>query len=174
MMSVLSGGDAATQFLRICAIYFFTLFMLRIAGKRRIARLSAFDILVIIALGSAVGDVMLYAQDVVALERGAFVVLTVIGLSIIVTKVAEHHKALAYVIYGKGTDIIRSGRIVTHNLEAEDLTEDELMELLREKGVGRVSEVKEAVLERNGELGIILFDSEKSRKGSLRRRSGAF
>src|SRR3989344_5498679 len=38
--------DLAVQLARIIAIYFFTLFMLRIAGKRRIAHLSAFDILI--------------------------------------------------------------------------------------------------------------------------------
>ena len=162
--------DLAVQLARIIAIYFFTLFMLRIAGKRRIAHLSAFDILIIIALGSAVGDVMLYPDSEASLVRGATAVFAVIALQILVSKLTEHNKTLGYLVHGKGTEVIRRGKIVWHNLESEDLTEDELMELLREKGVGRVSEVKEAVLERSGEIGLILYGEGSGRRQSLVRR----
>ena len=56
------NGFVEHQLVRIIVIYVFTIIMLRIAGKRRIAHLSAFDILIIIALGSAVGDVMVYGE----------------------------------------------------------------------------------------------------------------
>jgi len=146
------------QLVRILAIYVFTIIMLRLAGKRRIAHLSAFDILIIIALGSAVGDVMVYGEDTIPLLSGITVVFAVVALQIIVSKLTEHSKFLSYLVHGKGTEMIRGGHIVRHNLEVEDLTEDELMELLREKGVGSVSEVKEAVLERSGELGVVLYE----------------
>jgi uncharacterized membrane protein YcaP (DUF421 family) len=157
------------QLVRILAIYVFTIIMLRLAGKRRIAHLSAFDILIIIALGSAVGDVMVYGEDIVPLASGIMVVFAVIVLQILVSKLTEHSKFLSYLVHGRGTEMIRGGHIVRHNLEAEDLTEDELMELLREKGVESVSEVKEAVLERSGELGVVLY--RRSRKRSVARRS---
>jgi len=167
------GGDFSLQLLRILAIYLFTLFMLRIAGKRRIAHLSAFDILIIIALGSAVGDVMVYPESTVPLASGLLVVFTVVSLQILVTKMTEHNRSLSFIVHGRGTELIRYGRIVYHNLEVEDLTEDELYELLREKGVGTASEVKKAVLERSGELGVILFEKgEGPSRGSLRRRRG--
>lgn len=153
------------QLVRILAIYVFTIIMLRLAGKRRIAHLSAFDILIIIALGSAVGDVMVYGEGTVPLVSGITVVFAVIVLQILVSKLTEHSKLLSYLVHGKGTEIIRGGHVVRHNLEVEDLTEDELMELLREKGVGSVSEVKEAVLERSGELGVVLYSG-----GSVARR----
>jgi len=158
------------QLARILAIYIFTVIMLRVAGKRRIAHLSAFDILIIIALGSAVGDVMVYGEDTVPLASGMMVVFAVVALQIIVSKLTEHNKSLAYLVHGRGTEIIRRGHIVRHNLEAEDLTEDELMELLREKGVGRVSEVKEAVLERSGELGLVPYENGHIARRGRRRR----
>jgi uncharacterized membrane protein YcaP (DUF421 family) len=157
------------QLARILAIYVFTIIMLRLAGKRRIAHLSAFDILIIIALGSAVGDVMVYGEGTVPLVSGMVVVFAVIVLQMIVSKLTERSKWLSYVVHGRGTEMIRSGHIVKHNLEVEDLTEDELMELLREKGVGSVSEVKEAVFERSGELGVVFY--RRSRKRPVARRS---
>lgn len=162
------------QLFRILAIYLFTLLMLRLAGKRRIAHLSAFDILIIIALGSAVGDVMVYSESTIPLVDGLLVVFAVIVLQITVSKLTEHNQLLSFIVHGKGTELIRNGRIVRHNLEAEDLTEDELYELLREKGVEKASEVKEAVLERSGELGVILTrESKGKRTGSMRRRQGS-
>ena len=156
------------QLLRIVAIYLFTIIMLRLAGKRRIAHLSAFDIMIIIALGSAVGDVMVYGEDVVPLSNGIIVVFAVIALQIIISKLTEHNKLLAFIVHGRGTEMIRRGYIVRHNLESEDLTEDELMELLREKGVDRISQVKEAVLERSGELGVILYGRNYNRASRRR------
>jgi len=152
------------QLVRIIAIYLFTIVMLRLAGKRRIAHLSPFDILIIIALGSAVGDVMVYGEDTIPLVSGITVVFAVIVLQIAVSKATERSKLLSYLVHGKGTEMIRRGHIVRHNLEAEDLTEDELMELLRERGVERASQVKEAVLEKSGELGVILYEGRAKRR----------
>src|SRR3989344_4532549 len=156
-----SGDDFPSHVARVVIIYLFTLAMLRIAGKRRLAHLSGFDILIIIALGSAVGDVMVYPESTVPLFDGILVVFLVIFLQIATSKLTEHHKTLAYIVHGKGTELVRNGRIVLHNLEAEDVTEEELYELLREKGVSNASEVKEAVLERSGELGVILYSNAR-------------
>jgi len=168
-----AGDGFLSQAVRILIIYFFTLLMLRIAGKRRLAHLSGFDILIIIALGSAVGDVMAYPESTVPLTDGLMVVFMVIFLQIAIIKVTEHHKGLSYIVHGKGAELIRRGRIVHHNLEAEDITEEELYELLREKGVDEVSDVKEAVLERSGELGVILI-KKSERHGKFRKVRGLF
>lgn len=169
-MGLLAGTDMLTQLARIVAIYLFTLVMLRIAGKRRAASLSPFDILIIIALGSAVGDAMVYPDSVVSLQGAMLVVFSVIALQIIVSKLTEHNELLSFLVHGKGTDVIRNGSIIWENLENEDLTEDELMELLREKGVGEVSKVKEAVLEKSGDLGIILYEGSGRRPMMRRKR----
>ncbi|MEW6328951.1 MAG: YetF domain-containing protein [Candidatus Micrarchaeota archaeon] len=154
-MSLLLGESAMSQVLRVAAIYLFTLAMLRLAGKRRLARLSAFDILIIIALGSAVGDVMVYPEKVVQIGDAALAIFTVVALQIALSKLMEKNKLLAHIIEGRGTALILNGKIIRKNLDREDLTPDDLDELLREKGVLTASEVKEAVLEPSGELSVI-------------------
>ncbi|MEM2137846.1 MAG: DUF421 domain-containing protein [Candidatus Anstonellaceae archaeon] len=170
---MLEGTDAFTQIIRILLIYVFTLAMLRIAGKRRMASLSPFDILIIIALGSAVGDAMLYSESVTPLRNAIMAVFVVVLLQIAITKLTEHHPLLSFIIHGKSREVIKEGRIIYQALEDEDLNEDELLELLRGKGVGSVSAVKSAVLERSGDLGIILYDGslrQIRRKGKILRR----
>lgn len=151
------------QLARIVAIYIITVAMLRLAGKRRIASLSSFDILIIIALGSAVGDVMLYPESTASLQNGAVVVVAVIVLQVIMSKLTEHSSAARYLIEGTSTVLIKDGKIDYKQLDNEDIAEDELYELLREKGVAKPSEVKLGMLERSGELGLILYDSGRKK-----------
>lgn len=171
---MLEGTDIFTQLLRILLIYFFMLFMLRIAGKRRMASLSPFDILIIIALGSAVGDAMIYSEGVIPMQNALLAVFVVILLKIGVTKLTEHHPFLSFIVHGESREVIKEGKIIFQALEDEDLNQDELLELLRGKGVGAISTVKSAILERSGDLGIILYEGQRrlqvKRKGKIFRR----
>jgi uncharacterized membrane protein YcaP (DUF421 family) len=170
---MLEGNGIFTQLARILVIYVATLIMLRLAGKRRLASLSAFDILIIIALGSAVGDAMVYPENIVSLQNAIVAVVAVIFLQIAITKLTEHNSALSYLVHGRGREVIRNGAMVGQALEDEDLNEGELLELLRGKGVGSVSAVKSAILERSGDLGVILYEGglgQIKRKGKIFRR----
>ncbi|NYZ76318.1 DUF421 domain-containing protein [Candidatus Micrarchaeota archaeon] len=155
-MPFFNDGGIGYQLLRVLSIYVFTLVMLRLAGKRGLTRLSAFDILIIIALGSAVGDVMIYSESTVPILNSMLAIFLVVAMQILLTKLMEHNPLLGYLIEGRSTLIIFHGNVVKKNLEKEDLTLEELHVLLREKGVSSISEVREAYLESSGELSVIL------------------
>lgn len=156
------------QLLRIALMYFFALAVLRFAGKRRLAHLSPMDLIIIIALGSAVGDVLIYPQDIVGIGNAMVAVAAVVGLQIAMSKLVEKNTRIAYIIEGEPTLLIHNGRILRQNLDDEDISEDDLKEMLRERGVASARRVKAAYLERSGDLGILL-KSGRARK-VLRRR----
>lgn len=158
-----------SQVVRIVAMYAFTIMMLRLAGKRRIASLSPADLIIIIALGSAVGDVLVYPQGVVPIEFAMLAVGLVIVLQIAVSKATEKNPALSYIIEGKRTMLIKDGKVLDANIDAEDVSYDDLREMLAERGVANASQVQEAHLERSGELSIILKPLE-GRQALLPRR----
>lgn len=157
------------QFMRIVAMYVFTIVMLRIAGKRRIASLSPADLIIIIALGSAVGDVLVYPQDVVPIEIAMLAVGTIVALQIILGKITEKNPDMAFIIEGKRTLLIENGKINEANLDYEDVSHEDLEEMLAERGVDGITQVKKAYLERSGELSIIL--KPESGKLTPRRRT---
>ncbi len=161
--------DLFLQFIRIIAMYIFTIVMLRIAGKRRIASLSPADLIIIIALGSAVGDVLVYPQDVVPIEIAMLAVGTIVLLQIILGKLTEKNPQIAFIIEGRRTLLIENGKIHEKNLDYEDVSHEDLEEMLAERGLEGISHVKKAYLERSGELSIIL--SPEGGKLSPRRRT---
>src|SRR3954469_22841844 len=69
--------ELARILLRTTIVYFFALFVVRTIGKRGMGQLAPFDFVIIIALGSAVGDPMFY-PDVPLLH--ALVAITAIVL----------------------------------------------------------------------------------------------
>lgn len=154
-MEFLSSWTAG-QLARILVMYFFVIVMLRIAGKRRLAHLSTSDIIIIIALGSAVGDVLIYPQSVVQLEFAMLAVASIIILQIVMTKLSEKNRFFSYLFEGKRTLLVRNGQKLAKNLDDEDISDEDLEEMLAEKGVPHVSYVKEAYLERSGEFSVFL------------------
>lgn len=162
--------DFLPQLARIVVMYLFTIAMLRIAGKRRLASLSPADLIIIIALGSAVGDVLIYPPDIVSLEIAMLAVATIIVLQIIISKAVEKHPKIAYIVEGKRTLLIEDGKILERNLDDEDVSHDDLEEMLAERGVDNPSEVHKAYLERSGEVSIILKPVKGQSRQLLRKR----
>ncbi|MCL6088810.1 MAG: DUF421 domain-containing protein [Candidatus Marsarchaeota archaeon] len=164
--------DLPGQLVRVALMYFFALAVLRFAGKRRLARLSPMDLIIIIALGSAVGDVLIYPQNIVGIGNAMVAIAAVIFLQIAMSKLVEKNRRIAYILEGNPTLLIHNGRILRKNLDDEDISEDDLMEMLREQSISSASRVREAYLERSGELGVLLFSGQTRRIRRRIRRAG--
>ncbi|MEJ2568666.1 MAG: DUF421 domain-containing protein, partial [candidate division WOR-3 bacterium] len=61
---------------RTTIIFFVAFIVIRIRGTKQLAQLTLFDILIVIALGSAVGDVMIYPEGIVSLLRSTVAICT--------------------------------------------------------------------------------------------------
>jgi uncharacterized membrane protein YcaP (DUF421 family) len=62
--------------------------------------------------------------------------------------------------------LIKDGRMQRRNMREEMITEDELMEKLREHGIERIEEVKKAYLEGDGRISVITPGSKGDSKGA--------
>jgi uncharacterized membrane protein YcaP (DUF421 family) len=141
--------------LRVLLVYSVTLMFLRWAGKRTMGELSFFDFAIIIALGSAVGDGMIF--DDVPLLHSFVVVASVILLERFVAKLTEKNKPLEAIIEGVSTLVVDGGVVVTDNLHRETLSRDELFEGLRQEGIHQLGQVNVAYMEPSGKLSVIRF-----------------
>ena len=129
--------------------------VIRIRGRKQLAQLTLFDILIVIALGSAVGDVMIYPEEIVSLLRSIIAIATLILLICIFEYLAcRAPKKITRFIYGDSTIIIKNGKLVKKNFVKTNLTEDQLKSKLREKNIQYYSEVRIARLEPDGALSI--------------------
>lgn len=139
--------------LRVLLVYSVTLLFLRWAGKRTLAELTFFDFAIIIALGSAVGDGMIF--DDVPLVHSFVVVAAVMLLERLVAMLTEKNKSLEAIIEGVATLVVDDGVVVTKNLHQETISRDELFERLRQHGIHQLGQVSVAYLETSGKVSVI-------------------
>lgn len=146
------GNDPPLFYLEIvfrcCVIYAYTLLMIRWIGGRGIAQMSVVEFLLVIALGSAVGDALFYPE--VPLLHAMLVITMVIlinkGLDVLIFASTRIEKAMD----GKALEVVRNGVVDVGVLERLKLGQNELFEALREKGYRSLGEVESAYLETSG------------------------
>ncbi|MBX3580631.1 MAG: DUF421 domain-containing protein [Rhizobiaceae bacterium] len=161
-------GDEPPLFLleiavRTVIIYVYTLFLIRWIGSRSIAQLSLVEFLLVIALGSAVGDGMFYPD--VPLVHCMIVIAVVILLDKALSHLLARHPKFEDMIEGLSVQVIRDGIIDVKTLKKIQFGHDELFEQLRLKDVSNLNEVRAAYLETNGMVSVFKFDDPDHEAG---------
>jgi uncharacterized membrane protein YcaP (DUF421 family) len=148
---------------RTGVIYVYTLLVIRLLGKRGLSQISPFEFVIIIALGSAVGDPMFY-PDVPILHSMA-VITFVVGLQKGLVKLSERSERFETFVESRTTRMVKDGRIELENLKREDLAPDELFASLREAGVEHLGQVKRGYLEISGRVSVLPYAADAVRPG---------
>lgn len=130
------------------------LFMTKILGKKQISELSFFEYVSGITIGSIAGEA------ITGLEKNMFQGMAAIIIFSLATLLADilalKSKSFRDFIEGRGTVLIKDGKVLEENLKKEKYTIDELSALLRQKDIYRVADVEFAVLEPRGTLSALL------------------
>lgn len=138
-------------------IMFLLLFAgLRSVGKRGVKQLSIFELLLIIALGSAAGDPMIYKEVGIAYAIVVFIIIFFFYRFL--THLIEHSKKMETLLEGKPYCIIHEGKASKESLKHKELAMDEFFLVLRNQHVFHLGQVENAILETNGELSILFYD----------------
>jgi uncharacterized membrane protein YcaP (DUF421 family) len=161
-------GDFSWSFtleivVRTVAMYLYTLAVVRVIGKRGLGHLSPFELVIIVALGSAVGDPMFYAD--IPLLHGLIVITVVVALQRMLEELTERSRGLEVLLESKPRRLIAAGVVDSEALGKEDLSEAELFTALRENGVDNLGQVKLAYLEPSGSISVFKFEDDSARPG---------
>lgn len=144
--------------LRTVVLYLYTLLLIRIVGKRGLGQLSPFEFLIIVALGSAIGDPMFYPE--VPVFSGMLVITAVVGLERLLVLITERSQAMENVIESVPVCVVADGNLVQENLDKEDLSKHEIQMLLRLEGVENLGDVRRAYLEPTGKVSVFWYPSK--------------
>jgi uncharacterized membrane protein YcaP (DUF421 family) len=136
--------------LRTSVIYLFAFALIRLLGKRGQGQLSPFEFVIIIALGSAVGDPMIYAD--VPLLYSMAVVAIVVFFNRSLVWLTERSDSIETFVDSKTACLVADGRIDLQTLKSESVTSDELFMSLRLDGIEQLGQVKRAYLETSGRI----------------------
>jgi uncharacterized membrane protein YcaP (DUF421 family) len=136
-----------------CFFIFVVMFIfLKLTGRRGVNQLSLFEVVIILTLGSAAGDVTFY-DDVPLLPVFAvfFSILLLYRLS---TGLMDKSRYFQNWMEGKPLIIIRDGVFEWETMARENITKGEFYMELRQKGVEHLGQVRLAFLEANGGLSV--------------------
>ncbi len=135
------------------AMYFSTLVAARIAGRRTLAQLSAFDTIITIAIGSLLASTSVssdpsYAQGVTAL-------LTLLALQLVVAAARRRSAIVSGLVEFQPELVVRDGRPrFDAGLLGAQLTQGELESALRQHGIFDFRSACVVVLEPTGKLSV--------------------
>jgi uncharacterized membrane protein YcaP (DUF421 family) len=130
-----------------------SLLLVRVMGKRTIAQLSPFDLIVIIIMGSAIAIPL--EDDKIKLSYGIAPVIILSILNYILAILITKSRKIEDFFQGKSTVLVKNGEVMMKNLKKERITIADLLVLLREKDVTNINDIEEATIEPNGKLSIL-------------------
>jgi uncharacterized membrane protein YcaP (DUF421 family) len=145
---------------RVVIIWLWTIVLLRWVGGRSISQMSVVEFLLVIALGSAVGDAMFYPD--VPLFHAMLVILLVVladkGIDVAFRKWSRAKR----LVDGTPTEVLRNGHLLQAGMESEGVGPTELKEHLRMKGIRNLGQVERAFMEPSGELSVFSFSRPRA------------
>ncbi|MFZ2611793.1 MAG: DUF421 domain-containing protein [Raoultella planticola] len=147
------------------SVYTFVLvfIFLKITGRRGVRQMSLFEVLIILTLGSAAGDVAFY--DDVPMLPVLVVFVTLALLYRLIMWLMGKSETLENLLEGKPIPVLEQGELAWKNLQAENMTEFEFFMELRINGVEQLGQVRLAILETNGQISLYYYADRDVKAG---------
>jgi uncharacterized membrane protein YcaP (DUF421 family) len=147
------------------AVYLFIILAIRLFGKKELAQLSVYDLVFILLISNAVQNAMVGPDS--TLSGGLVAAASLFVVNYFLKQLQFRFPKFGKAIQGEAIMLVFEGKILSSNMKNAGITEDELMEVIREHGVASVAEVDLAVLEVDGNISVLSADI---RKKTTRRR----
>lgn len=158
LLDEVSVGFLGEVVARTLLAYVVVFLFLKIAGRRGVRQLSLFELVVILTLGSAAGDVTFY-EDVPILPV-IVVFIAMISFYRLTTFLTERSSRFGEWLEGKPALIIREGLFELAALQSGNITHAEFLMELRLRGVEHLGQVRLGILEVNGDVSLYFHERD--------------
>ncbi|NVO30431.1 DUF421 domain-containing protein [Hymenobacter lapidiphilus] len=148
---------------RCGVMYLLILGALRVMGRRGVRQLSIFELSIILGLGSAAGDAMLYNDTPLLPTAVVFGMVT--GLYVLFNRLTEWYPGFSDWLEGEPILLLEEGVISHQNFKKQNLTLKELFGELRQQQVEHLGQVRRVYVEATGEFSVYYFEDEAVRPG---------
>jgi uncharacterized membrane protein YcaP (DUF421 family) len=143
----------ADKIIRPILVYLFLVVIVRLAGRRELAQLNSFDLVVLMMLANTVQNATIGNDN--SLTGGLIGVSALLFANYAVVRILYRHPTIDRLLEGGPTTLIQHGRILSDKLAREGITEEELTEAIRKQGLLSPGEVERAVLETGGSISVV-------------------
>jgi uncharacterized membrane protein YcaP (DUF421 family) len=139
--------------LKAATFYVVLVFVLRIVGRRSVAHMTPFEMIIIFLVGG------LAIQAIVADDRSStnalLAILTVAGLHILVANLKQRYATFGAITDGTPVIVYSDGNWHRERMSKLMIQEDDVMAYARQRGLRGVDQIRYAIVERNGVVSII-------------------
>jgi uncharacterized membrane protein YcaP (DUF421 family) len=140
--------------IRAAVVYVVLLILFRIAGKRSLAEVTSFDLVLLLIISEATQQAMIDNDN--SMTNALLLVSTLIGMNILFSVVTMRWKPLEKLIDDVPLVILEDGKLIHERMRKERVEENEILEAARaSQGLERLDQIKYAILERTGHITIV-------------------
>lgn len=136
------------KIIRPVIVYFFLVIGLRLAGKRELAQLNPFDLVVLLTLSNTVQNAIIGNDN--SVTGGIIGATTLLAVNYFVVRFLFKHQKLDRLVEGDPDVLIEGGQIKHNRLKKELITLTELESAAHKQGFGSLDEIDQAQIEPGG------------------------
>ncbi len=136
------------KFLRPVIVYLSLIGFLRLFGKRELAQLNPFDLVVLLSLSNTVQNAMIGDDN--SVSGGIIGAFSLLLANWALSRLLYRFPAINQALQGSPAVLIQDGTMDEVALKSESLTATELMDAIHKDGIDHLADVKRGTLEPNG------------------------
>jgi len=144
------GVPVLEKIMRPIVIYLFLILSLRLAGKRELAQLNPFDLVVLLTISNTVQNAIIGEDN--SVTGGLIGAATLLVINHAVVRYLYGHERIERFVEGDEDVLIEDGEIHTDRMRRELITEGELLSAARKQGFSRLADVDRATIEPGGTI----------------------
>ncbi|MBC7560947.1 MAG: DUF421 domain-containing protein [Dermatophilaceae bacterium] len=158
---------ATEKIARTLAVYLGLAVIMRLAGKRQLAQLNSFDLIVMLLVSNVVQNAIIGPDNSVG--GGLLGAVVLVGFNSVLERVASLSTRTTMIFEGTSTTLVSDGQIQEGQVRRTGLRDTEVISALRHQGANAVGDVRRATLEPGGSISVELTrDAENATYGELR------
>ncbi|CAN5536991.1 hypothetical protein BH10ACI2_BH10ACI2_14480 [soil metagenome] len=138
----------AEKIIRPMIVYAALIVMLRMFGKRELAQLNPFDLVVILSLSNTVQNAIIGQDN--SLVGGLVGALALLFINFVLARLKYSSKTIEAITEGKSKTLIENGKIDQAMLKSELITSEDLDIIAHENGLGCGKDIDKLILDPNG------------------------
>ncbi|MBC7792027.1 MAG: DUF421 domain-containing protein [Anaerolineae bacterium] len=140
--------------MRAVAVYLFLLAIFRLAGKRSLANITTFDLVLTLIISESIQQ-SLTGKDS-SMTNALLLITTFVGLDIILSLLKHRSRGVDRLLDGVPLVLIRAGEMLQERLNKERVDKQEILTAARlQRGTTRLEDIDYAVLEPGGQISVI-------------------
>ena len=139
--------------IRATVIYFFLWGLTRALGKRELAEMTAFELLLLVVVGDLIQQGV--TQEDMSITGAMMAVGTIAAWILVFSWLGWRFRPARNLIEGVPVVVVRDGRPIEPALRLERVAFDELLESARNQGIANLRDVELAILEPSGQFSFL-------------------